>query len=61
MCGKTCKEVADKLKAMHHDQAAGLNIAPEQQTVAHYLDRWLDTSITPHRCPKTAASYAQQV
>lgn len=59
--GKTRKEVADKLKALHRDQAAGLNIAPEQQTVAQYLDRWLDTIITPHRRPKTAASYAQIV
>jgi hypothetical protein len=59
--GKTRKEVADKLKALHRDQAAGLNIAPEQQTIAQYLDRWLDTIITPHRRPKTAASYAQIV
>src|SRR5215212_3636748 len=59
--GKTRKEAADKLKALHRDQAAGLNIAPEQQTVAQYLDRWLDTIITPHRRPKTAASYAQIV
>ena len=50
--GKTRKEVADKLKALHRDQAAGLNIAPEQQTVAQCLDRWLDTIITPHRRPK---------
>jgi len=61
MYGTTRKEVADKLKALHRDQATGLNIAPEQQTVAQYLDRWLDTIITPHRRPKTAASYAQIV
>ncbi len=39
--GKTRKEVADKLKALHRDQATGINIAPDQYTVAEFLDRWL--------------------
>ena len=50
--GKTRKEVADKLKALHRDQAAGLNIAPEQQTVAQYLDRcsgWTSAGGVVHR------------
>jgi hypothetical protein len=36
-------------------------VVTERQTVAHSLERWLDTGITPHRRPKTAASYAQIV
>jgi hypothetical protein len=35
--GKTRKEVADKLKALHRDQAAGINLTPQQQTVKHFL------------------------
>lgn len=31
--GKTRKEVADKLKALHRDQSIGVNVAPEQYTV----------------------------
>src|SRR5262245_36562024 len=59
--GKTRKEVADKLKALHRDQAAGLNIAPEQQTVKQFLEQWLEHSIKSHRRPKTYHSYAQIV
>ena len=54
--GKTRKEVADKLKALHRDQAAGLNIAPNQYTVAQFLNRWLDEVIC-HRRPRTQESY----
>jgi integrase len=53
--------VADKLKALHRDQASGIPIAIERQTVAQYLERWLNTAVTPHRRPKTTASYAQIV
>jgi integrase len=47
--GKTRKEVADKLKALHRDQVAGINIAPEQQTVQQHLEQWLEQSIKPQR------------
>ena len=30
--GKTRKEVADQLKALHRDMAAGINLTPEQTT-----------------------------
>src|SRR6476469_118398 len=59
--GKTRKEVADKLKAMHRDQAAGQAILTDRQTVGHYLDRWLETAVNPHRRAKTANSYEQLV
>src|SRR5215216_4244458 len=42
--GKTCKEVADKLKAIHRDQAAGINVATGRQTAKAFLERWLEVS-----------------
>jgi integrase len=42
--GKTRKEVADKLKAIHRDQAAGINVATGRQTVKAFLERWLEVS-----------------
>ena len=59
--GKSRKEVADKLKALHRDQVAGINIAPEQQTVQQFLEQWLEQSIKLQRRPKTYHSYAQIV
>jgi len=44
MYGKTRKEVADKLKAIHRDQAAGINVATGRQTVKAFLERWLEVS-----------------
>ncbi len=58
--GKTKKEVADKLKALHRDQASGINIAPEQYTVAQFLTRWLDEVIC-NREPRTQESYRATV
>jgi integrase len=54
--GKTRREVADALKALHRDLAAGVNVVPEQMTVAHFLDRWLNEVIC-HRSPRTQESY----
>jgi integrase len=59
--GESRKEVADKLKVLHRDQAAGQIIVTERQTVAQFLDRWLETAVQPHRRTKTAASYEQLV
>lgn len=59
--GKTRKEVADKLKALHRDHASGINVAPEQMMVKQFLDRWIEQSIKHQRRPKTAHSYAQIV
>jgi integrase len=59
--GKTRKEVADKLKSMHRDQASGLVVVSERQTVAEFLERWLETSVRPYRRAKTVASYEQVV
>jgi integrase len=59
--GETRKEVADKLKTLHRDQAAGMLVNSDRQTVAQYLDRWLETAVKPHRRPKTLASYDQLI
>jgi integrase len=59
--GETRKEVADKLKALHREQAAGALVASDRQTVGQYLDRWLETSVKPNRRAKTADIYARLV
>jgi hypothetical protein len=59
--GKTRKEVADKLKALHRDQIGGINIAPDQQTVAQFLDRWLNEVVARRNKPRTHESYADMV
>lgn len=58
--GKTRKEVAEKLKALHREQAAGANIAPDQYTVEQFLNRWLDEVIC-NREPRTQTSYRSVV
>jgi integrase len=59
MYGKTRKEVADKLKALHRDQAAGLNIAPEQQTIAQFLETWLEQTVKIRNRDGTYENYRQ--
>jgi integrase len=54
--GKTRKEVADKLKALHRDQSLGINIAPEKQTVEQFLNRWL-AYVKGRNRPRTYESY----
>jgi integrase len=46
--GKTRKEVADQLKALHNDQAGGVNVTTDRQTVKTFLARWL-TEVAAHR------------
>jgi integrase len=57
---KTRKEVAEKLKKLQQEQAAGRNIAPEQYTVEQFLTRWLDEVIC-NREPRTQESYRATV
>lgn len=59
--GKTRKEVADKLKALHRDIEAGINVAPERQTVKKFLETWLEQTIKPRLRAKTYRSYEQIV
>jgi integrase len=58
--GKTRKEVADKLKAVLHEQQQGiLPIKAQRQTVGQYLTTWLEDSVKPTVRPRTYASYKQ--
>lgn len=59
--GTTRKEVAEKLRGLQHDQARGVPLVVERQTVEEFLNRWLETIVRPHRRPKTAASYDEVV
>jgi len=46
--GKTRKEVADQLKALHREMAGGVNATTDRQTVKTFLARWL-TEVAAHR------------
>lgn len=59
--GKTRKEVADKLKALHRDQAAGINLTPQQQTVKQFLETWLEETVKRQVRVRTYDKYVQDV
>ena len=59
--GKTRKEVADKLKALHRDQASGVHLAIERQTVETFLLRWLDDVVSQRNKARTQDSYRTTV
>ena len=55
------KEVAEKLKALHHDQMLGVNFAADQLTIGQFLDRWLEQVVAVRNRPRTHASYSDTV
>jgi integrase len=59
--GATAQEVQDALLKARSDQAAGLPIAVERQSVAQFLDRWLEDSVKPSVRPLTHEQYRQHV
>ncbi len=59
--GATRKEVTDQLKKLLTQQQQGVNIAPERQTVAQFLDRWLADIVTPHERTSTVVKYRQYI
>lgn len=59
--GETRKEVAAKLKALHRDQAAGVNLTPQQQTVKQFLEHWLEETVRRRVRPRTYDKYAHDV
>jgi len=59
--GKTRAEVARKVRDALQAAEAGLNFAPERQTVADFLTRWLRDVVEPGTRPKTARSYRDMV
>jgi integrase len=59
--GETRKEVAAKLKALHRDQAAGVNLTPQQQTIKQFLENWLEETVKRQVRVRTYAKYVQDV
>lgn len=59
--GKTRKEVAEKLKIVLREQQQGLPIATERQTVAQFLERWLEDQVKAKNRPITHESYSRIV
>ena len=57
--GKTRREVADKLKAVLHDQQQGLPVAVERQTLDQFITRWLSEVVAQRTRPKTHQSYSE--
>lgn len=59
--GKTRKEVADQLKALHNDQADGINITTDRQTVKAFLARWLNEVVVHRNKLRTWEGYQRVV
>ena len=55
--GKTRVEVAGELKKTLREQQLGINVKPERQTVAAFLQSWLDDTAKPKNRPQTVRSY----
>ncbi len=59
--GKTRQEVAKKLNQALQAREQGLPVLSERQTVASFLERWLEDCVKPSARPRTYDSYAQLV
>jgi len=59
--GATAQEVRDALLKVRHDHAAGLPIMVERQTIAQFLERWLEDAVRPSVRPLTHEQYRQHV
>jgi integrase len=59
--GKTRKEVVEKLKALHRDQAAGINLSSEEITVKAFLEHWLEHSVKRRNRQRTYDKYKADV
>jgi integrase len=51
--GKTRREVQQQLTKALRDHQQGLPVAPERQTVAAYLQTWLETAAKSKLRPRT--------
>lgn len=54
------KRARDRLKVALADLVKGLPVAPEQETVERFLDRWF-VDVSPSLEPKTVRSYEQAI
>jgi integrase len=59
--GDTAEEVRDALLKLRCDHAVGLPIIVERQTVAQFLERWLEDAVKPSVRPLTHEQYRQHV
>ncbi len=59
--GATAQEVQDALLKARSDLAAGLPVKVERQTVAQFLQAWLENSVKPSVRPLTHEQYSQHV
>ncbi len=59
--GQTRKEVANKLKDLHRDQSAGLQLTSEQLTIKDFLEQWLEQTVKRQNRPRTYQKYAADV
>jgi integrase len=59
--GKTAAEVREQLLKARGDHSHGLTIAIEKESVAQFLDRWIENSVKPNVRPLTYQQYHQHV
>ena len=59
--GATALEVQDQLLKARTDRAAGLPVVMERQTIAQFLQDWLENSVKPSVRPLTHEQYRQHV
>jgi integrase len=57
--GATRPEVREQLIKVQQDQQRGLPVPAERQTVAEFMDRWLEDSVRLSVAPLTYEQYAQ--
>lgn len=59
--GKTRKEVVEKLKALRLQELQGMAIDRPKQTVAQFLNLWLEQVVAVRNKPRTQRSYQDMV
>jgi integrase len=59
--GATRQVVAEQLTKLLRDKAQALPVAVERQTVAQFLEHWLDETAKPSTRPRTFERYAQLI
>ena len=59
--GDTRREVAERLKRLHADQARGLPVSPDRLTVSSVLDDWMRDVVGPKATPRSVDTYARHV
>ena len=60
VCAKTRKEVTDKLRELRNVAEQGTLTGTKQQTVAQFLDGWLEDVVKVNNAYKTHRSYREQ-